>query len=188
MALLGPNGSGKSTALRLMAGIYQPSSGTITTQGKISAVIELGAGFNGELTGRENIQLYGAILGLSRKQLSKHFDEIVEFAGVGELINIPVKYYSAGMYARLAFSIAICVKPDLLLIDEVLSVGDEMFRSKCIEKLRSFLASGRTLITASHDLQTVRTLCVRTLWLDKGRVRLEGKTDDVIEAYQASMG
>ena len=187
VALLGPNGSGKSTALRLMAGIYQPSAGTIHTQGRVAAVIELGAGFNAELTGTENILLYGAIMGLTRKQIARQFDEIVQFAGVGGVIDIPVKYFSAGMYARLAFSIALSVNPDLLLIDEVLAVGDEVFRKKCMARLRDFLAGGGTLITASHDLAAIRTLCARTLWLERGQVVMEGKTEDIIEAYQASV-
>ena len=186
VAIVGSNGSGKSTALRLMAGIYKPSTGTIKVSGRVAAVIELGAGFNSELTGAENVELYGAIMGLSRKELAAQFNEILDFAGVGEFINIPVKYYSSGMYARLAFSVAICVKPDLLLIDEVLSVGDSEFRERCLERLRSFSLNGGTLITASHDLSTIRQLCTHAVWLDKGRLRMKGKVIEVLKAYEES--
>ncbi len=185
VALIGPNGSGKSTVLRLMAGIYAPTNGFIETWGRLTAVIELGAGFNVELTGAENISLYGAIMGLSRQQISDRFPEIVEFANIGSYISEPVKYYSSGMQARLAFAVAVCADPEILLIDEVLAVGDEAFRAKCIHRVRRFLAEGGTLVVVSHDLDMMSTLCPRGIWLDNGQIRMDGAIDDVIAAYRA---
>ena len=187
VALIGRNGSGKSTALRLIAGIYVPSEGIIETRGRLTAVIELGAGFNGELTGAENVALYGAVMGLSRKQMTECFPEIVSFADVGLFINEPVKYYSSGMQARLAFSVAVCVDPDILLIDEVLAVGDEVFRERCLEKLRGFQDAGGTMIVVSHALEVVKPLCPRAIWLDQGRVRMDGPVEKVIAAYKAEI-
>ena len=143
MALIGANGSGKSTALRLIAGIYRPSSGTIETNGRITAVIELGAGFHPELTGAENIALYAAVLGLPRRELAARYDEIVEFAEIRDFLDTPLKYYSSGMEARLAFSVAVCLRPDILLLDEVLAVGDQAFRTRCLERLRQYHTRGR---------------------------------------------
>ncbi len=183
VALIGPNGSGKSTALRLMAGIYKPSRGEVITKGHLAAVIELGAGFNNELTGRENIELYGAIMGIGRRRLKQSFDSIVEFAEIGEYIDVPVKFYSSGMYARLAFSVALCVEPDILLIDEVLSVGDQRFKDKCTQRLQAFLNGGGTLVTASHNLGVVRELCSRAVWIEHGKVRSQGALGEVIDSY-----
>ncbi len=185
VALLGRNGSGKSTVLRLIAGIYQPSSGSIETQGRITAVIELGAGFHPELTGAENIALYAAVLGLTRKELAAHYDEIVEFADLPDLPDTPLKYYSSGMEARLAFSVAVCLQPDILLLDEVLAVGDQAFRERCLERLRQYHARGGTLILVSHELDQVRELCQRAVWLDDGKVVLDGPIDGVLAAYHA---
>jgi ABC-type polysaccharide/polyol phosphate transport system ATPase subunit len=183
VALIGSNGSGKSTALRLIAGIYKPSTGTVETVGRVGAVIELGVGFHSELTGMENVQLYGAIMGFSRRQMSLHYEEIVEFAGIGEFMRMPIKYYSSGMSARLAFSVAICSSPNILLLDEVLAVGDHSFRKKCLDRLSLFNAGGGTLIVTSHDRALVSSLCSRAIWLDKGRIRMAGAVDNVFGAY-----
>ena len=183
VALIGSNGSGKSTALRLMAGIYKPSRGEVITKGHLAAVIELGAGFNNELTGRQNIELYGAIMGIGRQRLKASFDSIVDFAEIVDYIDVPVKFYSSGMYARLAFSVALCVEPDILLIDEVLSVGDERFKDKCIKRLQAFLGNGGTLITVSHNIGVIRQLCSRAVWIEHGEVRAQGDLDGVVEKY-----
>ncbi len=185
VALLGRNGSGKSTVLRLIAGIYQPSSGTIETHGRITAVIELGAGFHPELTGAENIALYAAVLGLTRKELAARYDEIVEFADLPDLPDTPLKYYSSGMEARLAFSVAVCLQPDILLLDEVLAVGDQAFRERCLERLRQYHARGGTLILVSHELEQVRELCERAVWLDNGKIVMDGPIDAVLAGYHA---
>ena len=184
VALLGRNGSGKSTVLRLIAGIYQPTSGTIETSGRITAVIELGAGFHPELTGAENIALYAAVLGLTRKELAERYDEIVEFAAMPDFLDTPLKYYSSGMEARLAFSVAVCLQPDILLLDEVLAVGDQAFRERCLERLRQYHARGGTLILVSHELDQVRELCTRGVWLEEGEIVMDGAIDAVLAAYR----
>jgi ABC-2 type transport system ATP-binding protein len=184
VALLGRNGSGKSTVLRLIAGIYQPSAGAIETSGRITAVIELGAGFHPELTGAENIALYAAVLGLSRKELAARYDEIVEFAAIPDLPDTPLKYYSSGMEARLAFSVAVCLQPDILLLDEVLAVGDQPFRERCLARLREYHARGGTLILVSHELDQVRALCDRGIWLAEGSVVMDGPIDAVLAGYR----
>lgn len=184
VAIIGANGSGKSTALRLIAGIYKPSTGAVETLGRIGAVIELGAGFHGELTGIENVQLYGAIMGLNHKELAFHYEEIIEFAEIGEFIHMPIKYYSSGMVVRLAFSVAICWKPDILLLDEVLAVGDHSFRTKCLDRLRQFHKGGGTMVITSHDRALVSEFCSRAIWLDRGRIRMEGPVDTVFKAYE----
>jgi ABC-2 type transport system ATP-binding protein len=185
VALLGRNGSGKSTVLRLIAGIYQPSAGTVRTEGRITAVIELGAGFHPELTGAENIALYAAVLGLTRKELAARYDDIVEFAAIPDLPDTPLKYYSSGMEARLAFSVAVCLQPDILLLDEVLAVGDQAFRQRCLERLRQYHAWGGTLVLVSHELEQLRELCTRGVWLDQGRIVMDGPIDMVLEKYRA---
>jgi ABC-type polysaccharide/polyol phosphate transport system ATPase subunit len=185
VALLGHNGSGKSTVLRLVAGIYRPTTGTISTAGRITAVIELGAGFHPELTGAENIRLYGAVLGLTRRELQARFDEIVEFADMRDFLDTPLKYYSSGMEARLAFSVAVCLEPAILLLDEVLAVGDEEFRRRCLERLRAFHARGGTLLLVSHELDQIRELCTRAVWLREGRVVQDGDIGTVLAAYRA---
>ena len=185
IALIGPNGGGKSTALRLIAGIYTPTSGAVETSGRIAAVIELGAGFNTDLTGAENLDLYGAIMGLSRAQLTKRFREIVEFAGIGEFIDMPVKYYSSGMVARLAFSVAVNVQPDILLLDEVLAVGDQSFQEKCLDRLRAYRSKGCTMVVVSHNADIVREFCSRAVWLDGGETLMEGEVNAVLDAYLA---
>jgi ABC-2 type transport system ATP-binding protein len=184
VALLGRNGSGKSTVLRLIAGIYQATSGSVRTEGRITAVIELGAGFHPELTGAENIALYAAVLGLTRKELVERYDDIVEFAAIPDLPDTPLKYYSSGMEARLAFSVAVCLQPDILLLDEVLAVGDQAFRERCLERLRQYHARGGTLILVSHELEQLRELCTRGVWLDQGRIVMDGPIDAVLERYR----
>jgi ABC-type polysaccharide/polyol phosphate transport system ATPase subunit len=184
VALLGHNGSGKSTVLRLVAGIYRPSAGTITTSGRITAVIELGAGFHPELTGAENIRLYGAVMGLTRRELQVHYDEIVEFAQMSDFLDTPLKYYSSGMEARLAFSVAVCLEPSILLLDEVLAVGDREFRERCLDRLRAFHARGGTLMLVSHELEQVRDLCSRGVWLRDGVIVMDGGIDAVLDAYR----
>ena len=186
VALIGPNGCGKSTVLRLIAGIYMPTEGTVVTTGRIAAVIELGAGFNMELTGAENMELYGSIMGLDRGRLARHYDEIVSFAGIGKFIETPVKYYSSGMMARLAFSVAVNAQPEMLLLDEVLAVGDQSFQEKCHERLRAFQAGGGTMVIVSHDLNTVSAFCSRVVWLESGLTRMGGDAGTVVEAYRAS--
>lgn len=186
VALVGPNGSGKSTVLRLIAGIYAPTAGTVETFGRIASVIELGAGFNMELTGAENVDLYGSIMGLNRDRLARRYDEIVSFAGIGNFIDTPVKYYSSGMMARLAFSVAVNGEPDILLLDEVLAVGDRSFQEKCLDRLSAFQAGGGTMVIVSHDLDTVTRFSSRAVWLDSGETRMEGKVDAVLDAYSAS--
>ncbi|HEX5042465.1 MAG TPA: ABC transporter ATP-binding protein [Candidatus Polarisedimenticolaceae bacterium] len=185
VAFIGRNGSGKSTALRLIAGIYAPSAGELRVTGRIASVIELGAGFNPELTGRENVELYGAVMGLKRREVAVHFDAIVDFADLGDFVDEPVKYYSSGMQARLAFAVTVAVEPDILLLDEVLAVGDAVFRERCLARLERFRARGGTLVVVSHDLQQVRRLCDRAVWLEKGRVRQEGPAAMVTLAYEA---
>ena len=188
VALLGRNGSGKSTALRLIAGIYQPTTGTVETNGRITAVIELGAGFHPELTGAENIALYAAVLGLTRRELAAHYDEIVEFADIPDLLDTPLKYYSSGLEARLAFSVAVCLQPDILLLDEVLAVGDQAFRDRCLQRLRTFHERGGTVILVSHELEQVRALCDRGIWLSDGQVMMDGPIDTVLAGYRGAVG
>jgi ABC-type polysaccharide/polyol phosphate transport system ATPase subunit len=182
-ALIGENGSGKSTLLKCMAHILRPEKGRIETHGKISALLELGAGFHPELTGRENIFLNGSILGMSKKQLNQRFDEIVGFAGLEHFIDTPVKNYSSGMYVRLGFSVAINVDPDILLIDEVLAVGDAEFQRKCLEKFDDFRNAGKTIVIVSHALESVRNLCDTAGWLEHGVLRRLGPASDVIDEY-----
>ena len=183
MGLIGENGSGKSTLLKCMARILRPDSGHITTVGKVSALLELGAGFHHELSGRENVYLNGSILGLSRRELDRKFDEIVGFAGLDRFIDSPVKNYSSGMYLRLGFSVAINVNPDILLVDEVLAVGDEQFQRRCRDKFAELRAQGRTVVLVSHALDTIRELCDVAAWLDAGSLRSVGAVDPVVDSY-----
>lgn len=183
LAIVGANGSGKSTALRLIAGIYTPSAGRIRITGRVASVIELGVGFHPELTGAENVALYASVMGLDARELAASYPRIVEFSGIGNFIDEPVKYYSSGMTARLAFSVVAAVDADVLLLDEVLTVGDEEFRGRCLEHLFAFRDRGGTLVIVSHDVDTLRQLCRRAIWLERGRVRLDGSVDDVLAAY-----
>lgn len=188
VGLIGPNGSGKSTLLRLIAGIYHPTEGTVETQGRVAAVIELGAGFHDDLTGAENVGFYGSVMGLTRRDLEDRFDDIVEFSGIGPFIDVPLKYYSSGMRARLAFAVSVCLEPDILLIDEVLAVGDEEFRERCLARLSELRARGTTLLVVSHELENLTDLCSRAVWIDGGTSRAEGATREVADAYRASAG
>jgi ABC-2 type transport system ATP-binding protein len=181
--LIGENGSGKSTLLKCIARILRPEAGTIVTTGKISALLELGAGFHQELSGRENVYLNGAILGMSKKQIDARFDQIVEFAGLSEFIDSPVKNYSSGMYVRLGFSVAINVDPDILLVDEVLAVGDENFQRKCSEKFAELKESGKTIVVVSHALGTMRSLCDELALLEHGNLVRVGPSGEVIDEY-----
>jgi lipopolysaccharide transport system ATP-binding protein len=188
VAIIGQNGSGKSTVLRLITGVYPPTSGSVVTRGRIGAVLELGAGFHPELTGSENIGLYGVLLGLSRRELAARYDSILEFADIGDFIQTPVKYYSSGMKARLAFAVAVCVEHEILILDEVLAVGDEAFRNKCLAHLRAYHAGGGTLILTTHELEQVEQLCTRAVWLDHGRQVMTGDAAKVTAAYRAALG
>jgi ABC-2 type transport system ATP-binding protein len=185
--LIGHNGSGKSTLLKCMARIYQPNRGRITTRGKVSALLELGAGFHPELSGRENVYLNGSILGMSKREIDRRFDGIVEFAGLEQFIDTPVKNYSSGMFVRLGFSVAITVEPDILLVDEVLAVGDESFQQRCMEKFADLRTSGRTVVIVSHSLDTVRNMCDAAAWLDHGTLQKEGDAHEVVSAYLESV-
>ncbi len=186
LGIIGSNGAGKSTILKIISGISNATQGKVKTKGRISALINLGAGFHPELTGRENIYLNGAILGLSRSEVNKRFDSIVEFAELEDFIDMPVKRYSSGMYARLGFSVAINVTPDILLVDEVLSVGDIGFQSKSYNQMLNFRNSGCGIIFVSHRLPAISMMCDRVIWLDHGKVRMYGEADKVIEAYLES--
>ena len=181
--LIGENGSGKSTMLKCLTKILRPNHGTVAVHGKVSALLELGAGFHPELSGRENVFLNGAILGLSQKELRSRFDEIVDFAGIGPFIDEPVKNYSSGMYVRLGFSVAINVDPDVLLVDEVLAVGDEAFQRKCNEKFAALRNDGKTIVLVSHGMSTVQNLCDRVAWFSHGRLMQVGQPNEVIDAY-----
>ncbi|HET6208920.1 MAG TPA: ABC transporter ATP-binding protein [Jatrophihabitans sp.] len=181
--LIGHNGSGKSTLLKVLAGIYRPTSGSLQTTGRISALLELGAGFHGELSGRENIYLNGAILGLSRKQIDESMDGIIAFAGLEDFIDTPVKVYSSGMYVRLGFSIAVTVDPEILIVDEIIAVGDEEFQRKCFDHLYELRRKGTTIVLVSHSLGVMADLCDQAAWLDQGRLKSLGPVRDVIDDY-----
>jgi ABC-type polysaccharide/polyol phosphate transport system ATPase subunit len=181
--IIGANGAGKSTILKLLTGIMRPTKGSIHVGGRVSALIEVSAGFHQDLTGRENIYLNATILGMRKEEIKRRFDAIVDFSGLEEFIDTPVKRYSSGMFARLGFSVAAHVDPDLLLVDEVLSVGDYLFQRKCIERMNSVIASGATVIFVSHNLRAVSNICQRSLLLEKGRIQMVGPTDEVIRMY-----
>ena len=181
--IVGRNGSGKSTMLKLIAGIGRPTSGTVRVQGRVSALIELGAGFHPEISGRENVYINGLMLGLSRREIAKRFDEIVRFAELDEFIDAPVKTYSSGMYMRLGFAVAINVDPDVLLVDEVLAVGDAAFTHKCFDKFAEFRRRGRTILLVTHSLDLVTRFCDDALWLDAGVAKAQGDPKRVIDAY-----
>jgi ABC-type polysaccharide/polyol phosphate transport system ATPase subunit len=181
--VIGENGSGKSTLLKLVAGIAKPSSGRLKVQGKISALIELGAGFHPEISGRENVFINGIMLGLSKKEISRKFDEIVRFAELEDFIDAPVKTYSSGMYMRLGFSVAINVNPDVLLIDEVLAVGDAAFVPKCLDRIDDFRRRQKTILFVSHDLATVEKICDKVAWMKSGKIQMLGEPKRVVDAY-----
>ena len=188
LGIIGPNGAGKTTSLKLIAQITRPTSGRVTVNGRVSSLIELGAGFHPDLTGRENVYLNGAILGLRRRELDRLFDQIVAFAELERFIDTPVKRYSSGMYARLGFAVAAHVSPEILLVDEVLSVGDAAFQKRCYEKVWDLVHhQGRAVIMVSHGFGYIRALCQRVVWLANGRVQMIGAPDGVIRAYESSV-
>src|SRR5579863_9703154 len=181
--VVGRNGSGKSTALKLVAGITKPTSGTVRVDGRVSALIELGAGFHPEISGRENVFINGIMLGLTRKEVQERFDDIVDFAELREFIDAPVKTYSSGMYMRLGFAVAIHVDPDVLLVDEVLAVGDEGFTHKCLDKFAEFRRSGKTILLVTHSLGLVERFCDEAVWIDSGIARMHGDPKRVVSEY-----
>jgi ABC-type polysaccharide/polyol phosphate transport system ATPase subunit len=185
LGLIGPNGAGKSTILKLIARILEPTSGQIWVDGRVGALLELGAGFHGELTGRENIYLNGSILGLSRSAIRRRMDDIIAFAALERFIDVPVKHYSSGMYVRLGFAVAVQTDPEILLVDEVLSVGDIEFQQKCLERIRGLQRGGTSIVLVSHGLDVVRQMCHRALWLEKAQIAAVGGVDEVIGAYLA---
>lgn len=184
LGIIGSNGAGKSTLLSLLAGTMAPSSGTVTCRGTVSSLLELGAGFHPDLTGRENVFLWGAILGLSRRLMRQRFDAIVAFAELADFIDQPVKHYSSGMYVRLGFAVAVEVNPDILIVDEVLAVGDAVFQRKCLDRMARFRSEGKTLLVVSHDLQTIRSVSDRILLLDGGRICGLGTPESVLHTYE----
>jgi lipopolysaccharide transport system ATP-binding protein len=185
VGLIGQNGSGKSTLLKILSRITYPSAGKAIIRGKVGALLEVGTGFHPEFTGRENVYLNGAVLGMRRAEIDRNFDEIVAFSGVEKFIDTPVKWYSSGMYVRLGFAVAAYMTPTILLIDEVLAVGDAEFQSKCLTKMNDVSQEGRTILFVSHNMGAIKQLCGRTIWLDHGRIRFDGETDDAIGAYLA---
>lgn len=187
IGIIGNNGAGKSTLLKILSGVAFPNGGKVDVKGRISSLLELGTGFNPELTGIENIYFNGSIMGLTKEEIDAVKDEIIKFADIGDFINQPVKVYSSGMYARLAFAVAINIDPDILIVDEILSVGDFMFQKKCMDKFQEFKEQGRTILYVSHGLSTVQTYCERAIWLEKGKVMEVGPAFDVVEDYYRSL-
>ena len=183
VALIGVNGSGKSTLLKLMTKIIYPNKGKITTKGKLTSLLELGAGFHPDFSGRENIYFNASIFGLTKKEIDNRLDKIIEFSELGNYIDNPVRTYSSGMYMRLAFSVAINVDADILLVDEILSVGDQHFQEKCLAKMKELKKEGKTMVFVTHSLGSARELCDRAIWLNKGVIQMDGKTDEVIDEY-----
>jgi ABC-type polysaccharide/polyol phosphate transport system ATPase subunit len=187
IGLIGPNGSGKTTLLKIIAGIIRPTEGRVITRGRIAALLELGAGFHPELTGRENVYLNASILGLSRKETDRAFDEIVAFAELEEFIDNQVKFYSSGMFVRLGFAVAVHVDPRILLIDEVLAVGDEGFQRKCLDRIQRFQEEGRTIVFVTHAVDLVRRICDRAVMLERGEIRVQGHPDQVVREFRLLM-
>jgi len=184
LAVMGSNGAGKSTLLGLVAGLATPDEGSVTVNGRIAALLELGSGFHPDLTGAENVRVNASLIGLSRRRTAELFDQIVDFAGIGDFIGEPLRTYSTGMIMRLAFSVAINMDPEILLIDEVLAVGDQAFQAKCFERIHRFRQAGKTLLCVSHGTGMVQELCDRAIWLDHGELVMSGRIRDVIEAYE----
>ena len=183
LGLIGPNGAGKTTLLKVLSRITQPTSGVSRTRGRAGALLDVGTGFHPELTGRENIYLNAAILGMSRGDVARRFDEIVDFAGLERFLDTPIKRYSWGMYLRLAFAVAAHVEPDIVIVDEVLAIGDARFRAKCLEKMSEFGQEGRTVVFVSHDLGSITQLCRRAIWLDHGRIQADGASEEIVQRY-----
>ena len=188
LGVIGSNGSGKSTLLRVLARIYHPDEGELLIRGKVSSLITLGAGFQVQLTGRENIQYNGLLLGLTRQQISQRLDSMIEFAELGKFIDQPVRTYSSGMRARLGFSVAVHVDPEILVVDEVLVVGDARFRQRCADKMRELFQRGTTVVMVQHNMEAILQMSHRCMWLDKGSQRMIGKPRDVVRAYLESSG
>jgi ABC-2 type transport system ATP-binding protein/lipopolysaccharide transport system ATP-binding protein len=182
--IVGTNGSGKSTTLKMISGILKPTSGKITINGNIAPLIELGAGFDGELTARENIYLNGAVLGYSKKYIDEHFDQIVDFAELRDFLDMPIKNYSSGMVARIAFAIATVITPDILIVDEILSVGDFLFQEKCEKRINELMEGGTTIVIVSHTIAQIERLCDRVMWIEKGNLKMLGETSEVCKAYK----
>lgn len=185
VALLGLNGSGKSTLLKHISGVMLPDSGTVRTRGRVAGLIEVGAGFHPDLSGRDNVYLNGAILGMTEQQVNDRFDDIVEFSEIGQFIDTEVKFYSSGMYLRLAFSVAVHTDPEVFLIDEILAVGDEPFQRKCIDKIRELARNGKTLVVVSHDLDLVSRICARGILLEHGNLMFDGPIDEAVALLRA---
>jgi ABC-type polysaccharide/polyol phosphate transport system ATPase subunit len=183
LAIIGGNGAGKSTLLSLVAGLCQPTRGRVAVNGRVAALLELGSGFHPDLTGQENVYLNASLMGMSRKQTKRQFDAIVEFSGIGDFIKEPIRTYSSGMLMRLAFSVAVHGDPDILIVDEILAVGDETFQTQCLERIHALKRMGRTLLFVSHSTVLVQRLCDRALWLDHGETVLSGPPEEVLQAY-----
>ncbi len=184
LGVIGANGAGKSTLLNLATRLCQPDEGQVTVNGRLSAVLELGAGFHSDLTGAENLRLNASLFGLSRRRTEDLFDQIVEFSGVGEFIEQPLRTYSAGMIVRLAFAVAINVDPDILVVDEAMAVGDQAFHAKCFDRMLAFRRAGKTMLCVSHSPETLRQMCNHAIWLDHGQVIIQGEIEEVLAAYQ----
>lgn len=182
--IVGTNGSGKSTTLKMISGILKPTSGKIEINGNIAPLIELGAGFDFELTAKENIYLNGAVLGYSKKYIDEHFDQIVDFAELRDFLEMPIKNYSSGMVARIAFAIATVITPDILIVDEILSVGDFLFQEKCEKRINELMDGGTTIVIVSHAIDQIERLCDRVMWIEKGKLKMIGDTKEVCEAYR----
>jgi ABC-type polysaccharide/polyol phosphate transport system ATPase subunit len=187
VGIIGPNGAGKSTILKLVSRIIEPTSGRIDVNGSVGALLELGAGFHPDLTGRENVYLNGSFLGFSKPEMNHIFDDIVGFSGMGRFIDVPVKHYSSGMYMRLGFSIAIHLRPKILLVDEVLAVGDQSFQIRCLDKIQELKRQGIAILFVTHDLESVHKMCDRAIWLDKGQIQIDGPVEQVLEQYVAQV-
>lgn len=184
LAVVGSNGAGKSTLLNVITRLCPPDEGRVSIHGRLSAVLELGSGFHSDLTGIENLRLNASLFGLSRRRTEELFDQIVDFSGVGEFVTQPLRTYSAGMIMRLAFSVAIHIDPDILVVDEAFGVGDDAFQAKCIDRMLAFRRAGKTMVCVSHSMDTLRKMCDRAMWLDRGQVILQGTLEEVIAAYQ----
>jgi ABC-2 type transport system ATP-binding protein/lipopolysaccharide transport system ATP-binding protein len=185
--LVGANGAGKSTLLKVVARVLRPTRGRVIVKGRVAPLLELGAGFHQELTGKENIFLNGALLGFSQSEMQEKYDQIVEFAELGQFINAPIRTYSSGMYARLGFSVATASEPDVLIVDEVLSVGDEAFQKKCADRIEAFRLRGAAILLVSHNMVSIEAMCQRAAWLDHGTLKVVGEPVQVIQAYHESM-
>jgi teichoic acid transport system ATP-binding protein len=184
MGIVGANGAGKSTLMRVIAGILPPTAGRVRVYGRVSTLLALGVGFNNNLSGRENVLLGGLAAGLTRDEVAERYDEITEFAELGDFMDLPMRVYSSGMYGRLAFSVAVHMDPDILLVDEALSVGDARFKRKCFDKMRELCAQAGTILIVSHALKSIRQLCTEVIWMHKGQIAMRGEPDTVVDAYR----